>query len=77
MIPAVGCSLQVVPELEGARLERVESDAVPSLSRVVMMGEGRPGTLSLAEVAGQGRGMEGALEGIRRGVDRWPVLDME
>ena len=45
-------------------------------SRVVMMGERRAGTLALAEVAGQGLGMAAALEGMRRVVDRWPVLGM-
>ena len=42
---------QVVPELESAVSEKVESETVPSLSRVVMMGEAqRRGALSLEQV---------------------------
>ena len=42
---------QVVPELESAVSEKVESKTVPSLSRVVMMGEAeRRGALSLEQV---------------------------
>ena len=42
---------QVVPELESAVSEKVESKTVPSLSRVVMMGEAqRRGAMSLEQV---------------------------
>ena len=64
---------QVVPELESAVLEKVESEAVPSLSRVVMMGETRRrGALSLEQVmeAGGRRGIE-EVQDLQPTVDRW------
>ena len=63
---------QVVPELESAVLEKVESEAVPSLSRVVMMGETRRrGALSLEQVleAGGSRGVE-EVQALQSTVDR-------
>ena len=65
---------QVVPELESAVLEKVESEAVPSLSRVVMMGETRRrGTLSLEQVmeAGGRRGVEEVVYQGQEGVRQW------
>ena len=70
---------QVVPELESAVLEKVESEAVPSLSRVVMMGETRRrGTLSLEQVmeAGGRRGIE-EVQDLQPTVDRWILAHFE
>ena len=64
---------QVVPELESAVLEKVESAAVPSLSRVVMLGgTRRRGALSLEQVleAGGRREIEEVQE-LQPMVDRW------
>ena len=63
---------QVVPELESAVSEKVESETVPSLSRVVMMGETRRrGALSLEQVMGAGgrRGIE-EVQALQPTVDR-------
>ena len=70
---------QVVPELESAVLEKVESEAVPSLSRVVMMGETRRrGALSLEQVmeAGGRRGIE-EVQDLQPTVDRWILAHFE
>ena len=70
---------QVVPELESAVLEKVESDAVPSLSRVVMLGETRRrGALSLEQVleAGGRREIEEVQE-LQPMVDRWVLAHFE
>ena len=63
---------QVVPELESAVLEKVESGAVPSLSRVVMMGETRRrGALSLEQVMEAGGRREiGEVQDLQPTVDR-------
>lgn len=70
---------QVVPELESAVLEKVESAAVPSLSRVVMLGETRRrGALSLEQVleAGGRREIEEVQE-LQPMVDRWVLAHFE
>jgi len=70
---------QVVPELESAVLEKVESEAVPSLSRVVMMGETRRrGALSLEQVmeAGGRRGV-GEVQELQPTVDRDDPTDIQ
>ena len=70
---------QVVPELESAVLEKVESEAVPSLSRVVMMGETRRrGALSLEQVMEAGGRREiGEVQDLQPTVDRWILAHFE
>ena len=63
---------EVVPELESATSETVVSQSVPSLSRVVMMGETpRKGALSLEQVmeAGGGKEIE-EVQDLQTKVDR-------
>ena len=63
---------QVVPELESSVSEKVESLAVPSLSRVVMMGSTqRCGALSLEDVMEAGGMREiGEVKELQPKLDR-------